>query len=96
MIKHIVCYKLKDSSIESRNKTKEVLLSMQGKVKHFNTISVGIDCLGSERSYDIVLEMTFNSFNDMTLYQQDSYHVEVVKKYMHAARLTSVSVDYEF
>lgn len=96
MIKHVVCYKLKDSSLESRNKTKEVLMSMVGKVKHFNSITVGIDCLGIERSYDIVLEMTFNSFDDMEQYQKDPYHVEVVKKYMHAARLTSVSVDYEF
>lgn len=95
MIKHVVCYKLKDNSIESRNKTKEVLLSMVGKVKHCNSITVGIDCLGSERSYDIVLEMTFDSFKEMELYKKDTYHVEVVKKYMHAAFLNSVSVDYE-
>ena len=95
MVKHIVCYKLKDSSMESRIKTKEVLMSMVGKVQYFNTINVGIDALGSERSYDIVLEMTFNSFDDMKKYQEDKYHKEVVKKYMHEARLTSVSVDYE-
>lgn len=94
MIKHVVCYKLKDNSIEKREEAKRTLLSMKGKVGYFVDIKVGIDFLGSERSYDLVLEMTFNTKEDMALYQKDQYHCEVVKPYMHAARLTSVSVDY--
>lgn len=96
MIKHVVCYKLKDNSIEKRQEAKNVLLSMVGKVGHFEKIEVGIDFLGSERSYDLVLEMTFKTKEDMELYQKDQYHCTVVKPYMHQARLGSVSVDYEF
>lgn len=95
MIKHIVCYKLKDNSLENCVLTKKTLMSMVDKVPYFQTIEVGIDCLKSERSYDVVLEMTFASFEDMEKYQKDPYHVNVVKKFMHNARLTSVSVDYE-
>jgi hypothetical protein len=94
MIKHVVCYKLKDNSFEKCEEAKRTLLSMKGKVGYFIDIQVGIDFLKSERSYDLVLEMTFNSKEDMALYQKDEYHCTVVKPYMHAARLTSVSVDY--
>ena len=30
----------------------------------------------------------------LAAYQQDPYHVSVVKKHMHAVRLASVAVDY--
>jgi hypothetical protein len=54
VIKHIVSYKLKDSSLESRQETKNVLMSMNGKIEVIRDIKVGIDILSSERSYDIV------------------------------------------
>ena len=94
MIKHVVCYKLKDNSLEKCEEAKQVLLSMKGKVKYFNSIEVGIDILKSERSYDLILIMTFDSMEDMTLYQQDEFHCKNVKPYMHEARLSSVAVDY--
>lgn len=96
MIKHVVCYKLKNNSSEVRNKTKDVLMSMIGKVNHFESIEVGLDELNSPRSYDIVLIMTFKDMNEYELYQNDPYHVQVVKKHMHSVRETSVSVDYEY
>lgn len=96
MIKHVVCYKLKDNSVKKREEVKNMLLSMKGKVGHFVDINVGIDFLGSERSYDIVLEMVFDSIDDLKKYKNHEYHVNVVKKYMHNAFSSSVSVDYEF
>lgn len=96
MIKHIVSYKLKDSSLKSREETKSVLMSMLGKIDFIRDIRVGIDILSSERSYDIVLEMVFDSIDDLKKYKNHEYHVNVVKKYMHNAFSSSVSVDYEF
>lgn len=96
MIKHIVSYKLKDSSLESRQETKNVLMSMNGKIEVIRDIKVGIDILSSERSYDIVLEMIFDNLEDLKTYKNHEYHVNVVKKYMHNAFISSVSVDYEF
>ena len=79
MIKHIVCFKLKNDSIELRNKTKEILLSMRGKVPMLVDMNVGIDFLGSPRSYDIILETYFNSKEDLDKYQNNPYHCEIVK-----------------
>lgn len=94
MIKHVVCFKLNEG--ESKQKAKEVLLSMQGKVPMLKGIEVGIDCLGSARSYDVILSVILEDMNALADYQQDKYHVEVVKKHMHAVTKTSVSVDFEF
>lgn len=95
MIKHIVCFKLKNPTEELCNKTKEILLSMKGNVPMLVHLNVGVDFLHSDRSYDIILETYFNSKEDLEDYQNDPYHCEVVKKHMHAVRESSVAIDYE-
>ena len=96
MLKHIVCFKLKDNSPENCEKAKDVLLSMQGNVELLRDIRVGIDFLHSERSYDLILEVVLDDEAALEAYQQHPYHVQVVKKHMHAVRETSVAVDYIF
>ena len=49
MIKHVVCFKLKDNSPENCEKAKEVLLSMKGNVPLVRDIAVGLDFLHSLR-----------------------------------------------
>lgn len=95
MIKHIVCFKLKDNSLENCQKTKDILMSMKGNVSLLRDIHVGIDFLHSERSYDIILETLFDSKTDLEAYQNDPYHCDVVKKHMHAVRSASIAIDYE-
>ena len=95
MIKHIVCFKLKDDSEENCLKAKEVLLSMQGNVPQLRGIEVGIDFLHSERSYDIILQVVLDDAKALEDYQNDPYHCSVVKPHMHAVREASVAVDYE-
>ncbi len=94
MIKHIVCFKLKDNSVEECEKAKKVLLSMQGNVPELRGITVGIDFLHSERSYDLILEVLLDDEAALESYQNNSYHCSVVKKHMHAVRESSVAVDY--
>lgn len=94
MIKHIVCFKLKDNSPENCAKTRDVLLSMDGKVPQLRGIEVGVDFLHSERSYDIILQVLLEDADALAAYQQDPYHCDVVKKHMHAVRSASVAVDY--
>ena len=94
MIKHIVCFKLKEG--EDVHKAAEVLRSMKGKVPTALEIEVGEDFLKSERSYDIILQVTLKDKSSLDEYQLDPYHCSVVKKHMHAVRLSSVAVDYEF
>ena len=95
MIKHIVCFKLKNNSPEECEKAKEILLSMQGKVPELRGITVGVDFLHSERSYDLILEVLLDNAAALESYQNDPYHCSVVKKHMHSVRGSSVAVDYE-
>lgn len=94
MIKHIVCFKLKDNSKENVEKTADILRSMEGKVDLIRDIEVGVDFLHSERSYDIILQVTLDDEAALEQYQNDEYHCSVVKKHMHAVREASVAVDY--
>ena len=94
MIKHIVCFKLIDNSVSAKEETRDVLLSMKGKVPQIVDIEVGMDFLSSPRSYDIILQVTLESRQALDAYQIDEYHCSVVKKYMHAHISSSVAVDY--
>lgn len=96
MIKHIVCFKLKDNSKESCEKAAQIFKSMNGKVPQLKSLEIGIDFLHSPRSYDIVLETTFEDEKALNDYQNDPYHCDVVKKYIHSVQETSIAIDYKF
>lgn len=93
MIKHIVCFKLKEPDEALLNKTKDILLSMKGNVPLAKNVEVGIDFLHSPRSYDIILQVTLED-GTLDAYQNDDYHVSVVKKHMHSVAESSISIDY--
>ena len=95
MIKHIVCFKLAKPTAELLEQTKNILLSMEGKVPQVLGINVGIDILHSQRSYDIILEVVVQDMKQLEAYQNDPYHCEVVKTHMHAISESSVALDYE-
>lgn len=95
MIKHIVCFKLKDNSENKKQEAKSILMSMQGKVDLIKNIEVGTDFLSSPRSYDIILQVTLENKEALDLYQSDAYHCNKIKPYMHSVMESSVAVDYE-
>jgi len=95
MIKHIVCFKLADNSPEACAAAKDVLMGMKDNVPLLRDIEVGIDFLHSERSYDIILQVVLDDRAALDAYQNDPYHVSVVKKYMHKVRTASVAIDYD-
>ena len=86
MVKHIVCFKLKDR--KKSEEAKEILLSMRGKVPTAQKIEVGVDFLGSARSYDVFLSVTVRDGQALTEYQTDPYHVGVVKNLCTRRRKT--------
>ena len=92
MIKHVVCFKLKDGG--KKEEAKKVLLSMEGKVPTLRGIEVGTDFLGSPRSYDVFLGVLLEDEKALDEYQNYPYHVGVVKKFMHAETESSVAVDF--
>lgn len=93
MIKHIVCLKLKDK--DNALKAKEVLLSMQNKVPQIRNIQVNIDQLHSYRSFDIILEVLVDSWEELETYQKDTYHCKTVKAYIASVREDSIALDFE-
>jgi len=65
MITHVVLFKLKDRSVQSVEKAKDVLLGLKSKIPFLRYIEVGTDVLHSERSYDIALITKFDSIEDL-------------------------------
>ena len=92
MIKHVVCFKLNEG--ESAERAKEVLSGMKGKVPQIREMEVGIDFLGSARSFDVYLSVVVDDKDALNDYQNDPYHVNVVKKHMHSVTKSSVAVDF--
>lgn len=95
MIKHTVCFKLKDNSPEECNKAAQILRSMDGNVELLREIEVGVDFLHSPRSYDIILQVLLDDEKALEEYQNDEYHCSVVKKHMHSVAESSVAIDFK-
>lgn len=95
MVKHVICFKLADYDNNKCVATKEVLMSMKDNVPTVLDIDVNIDQLKSQRSYDVMLEVTVEDWDALEEYQKDQYHCEVVKTYMKKAAESSVAIDYE-
>ena len=95
MIKHTVCFKLKDNSPEECNKAAQILRSMDGNVELLRGIEVGVDFLHSPRSYDIILQVLLDDEKALEEYQNDEYHCYVVKKHMHSVAENSVAIDFK-
>lgn len=95
MIKHTVCFKLKDNTPEECNKAAQILRSMDGNVELLRGIEVGVDFLHSPRSYDIILQVLLDDEKALEEYQNDEYHCSVVKKHMHSVAESSVAIDFK-
>lgn len=95
MIKHVVCFKLKDCTKEKAEYARDLLLTMKGRVPEVLELFAGVDFLHSERSYDLILEVTVADRAALERYQQDPYHCNTIKTHMHAVRESSVAVDVE-
>ncbi len=93
MIRHIVCFKLKDPTPSLVAETCAILRSMEGRVPTVKALFVGADFLHSPRSYDIFLQVDLADRAALDTYQNDPYHVDVVKKHMHAVAASSVALD---
>jgi len=94
LITHIVCFKLKERTADNVQKTRDILLSMQGKIEQLLHLEVGADVLHSERSFDLVLITKFHSMKDLDAYQIHPVHQEIVQ-YIKRVGEASVSVDFE-
>lgn len=94
MIVNNMMLKLKDSNSETIAKTKDVLLSMQGKIEFLLDIKVEADIRHGKFSYDIMFITKFDSMEDMNAYLTHPVHVEV-SKYITSVIENQVAVCYE-
>lgn len=95
MITHIVSFKLTDPSPANLVATRDLLLSMEGKVPQLRHLEAGVDVVRSERSYDIALITRFDTLDDLKAYQVDPYHAGTVLPHMRSVCSAIVAVDYE-
>lgn len=92
MIVHNVLFKLKDSGrIEE---TADVLRSMDGKIDVLRHLEVGVDRVGSERSYHIALVTKFDTWEDLERYRTHPEHAPVLAHMAKVVEQAAV-VDYE-
>ena len=95
MIKHIVCFKIKEEYKNRLLEAKTKMLQMKQEIPYLVDVEVGLDFLHSDRSYDLYLSVILKSKEDLDRYQNDTYHCSVVKTLMHEIRESSIAVDYE-
>ena len=82
MVRHVVMWRVKEShnKTDDIQKLKEALEGLPNKIKEIVDFEVGIDFSNKpEASADIVLISTFNSSEDLQVYQEHPAHQEVVK-----------------
>ena len=94
MVKHVVCFKFKDEYRGDIKSAVELLKTMKGKVPTALSVDAHEDELGSERSMDIMLEVTVTDYIALAESQREPNHVSVIKKYMHQRTAFSVSADF--
>ena len=94
MITNNLLLKLKERNSENIAKTRDVLLSMQGKIEFLRDLKVEVDIRHGESSYDIALIAKFDSMEDFNAYLVHPVHVEV-SKYIASVLETGAAVCYE-
>ncbi|MDF2633690.1 MAG: Stress responsive alpha-beta barrel protein [Pelosinus sp.] len=95
MITNNLLIKLKVRSNENIAKTRDVLLSMQGKIEPLRDLQVEVNIRPGESSYDIILITRFASLQDLEAYLVHPVHVEV-SKYIVDVLDTGAVVCYEY
>lgn len=80
MFTHIVLFKVKEPTQENLEFLKKTFLSMNGNIAELKELEVGVDVIGSERSYNIGIITRFDTKEDYLSYDVNEFHVEKVKK----------------
>lgn len=95
MIKHIVFFKMPNANKELAKDLQEKLESMVGNVTSLLTLETGLNCVESERSFDLALTVTLDNLDALKQYAVDPYHQTIVAWIKENSIETKV-VDYLF
>ena len=99
MIKHIVFWNLKDEALgcsreENREKLKTMLKALPGAIPQIRDFEVGLNFNPAETAYEVALNSSFASREDLAVYQAHPAHQEVVE-FVKAIVSDRAVVDYE-
>ncbi len=99
MIKHIVCFKLKEfaegaSRMENARRIKRELEALAGRVPGALRLEVGINTVADPMAYDLALYSEFASREALAKYQTHPEHQKIVQ-FIGKVREQRVVVDYE-
>ncbi|MEI6898813.1 MAG: Dabb family protein [Bacteroidota bacterium] len=99
MIRHIVAFKLKDyptygEKLHAIEAVKTALMVLPTKISVIRSFEVGIDALHGPASYDLVINSTFDSLEDLEIYRVHPDHQAFIE-FNKNFTLHKVMVDYE-
>lgn len=95
MVRHIVFFKLEDNSDTNKQRVKDRIMSMQGKMDFVKHLEVGINFSPEERAFDLALISDFETREDLNTYATHPIHVDVVN-FIKSLNTVSKVVDYEY
>jgi len=91
VVKHIVCQKFKEKA--DAEAAAKMLHDLAGVVPSLRNIEVGVDFLGSERSFDLAIIAVFDDVEGLHAYDTHPAH-QKVREFIKSRRIGTVSVDY--
>ncbi len=100
MIKHVVMWKLKENAqgatrLENALKIKDMLEALPPKINQIKELQVGIHCNPDAKgAYDACLITVFDSYEDLSSYQNDPHH-KAVSAFVAQVRESRIVVDFE-
>lgn len=100
MIKHIVCWKIKDSAEgqtkkENITQMRDMLLSLKNKISVIREIEVGVNSNKADSTNDdIVVIVTFETFKQLDEYMVHPEHIKV-GGFISNIKENRVCIDYE-
>ncbi|NLG25821.1 MAG: Dabb family protein [Clostridiales bacterium] len=93
MLRHIVLFKIRPEFRADIPALVKGFYEMVGQVPGMVSLEAGADVLGSDRSCDVALVVTFTDRAALDAYQDHPAHLPV-KKRMHQVRESSVACDF--
>jgi len=94
MITHVVLMKFKPEDQRANlERARALLLDMRGKVASLRHIEVGLNCVPSERAFELALITRFDDLAGLNEYADHPVHVEV-KRFLATVLEKSHVVDY--
>lgn len=94
MVRHIVCWKLKEENKDANAlEIKSKLENLVGKIEQIKDLRVGINENGGE--YGVILETTFESMEALKIYDAHPLHQEV-RQFVRSVVEDRVAIDYHF